>query len=290
MADKFIELAEPFVLGILEEKEARQFSEHLVGCRECRQAVANARQVASLLPYAVPQQEPPPEVKQRLLETIGAETKILKMPPATEKSDATKATSATIRSMPQRTFFQRAQGTLAWAAVFLLFAIGYGYLAQRGVVNQLRQQLALQEQQLNERQAEIKLLQFEMERQKTVIERIKKSSAPRLLLVELKGTEVNPSGGVKILLDPQISGGSFIAYNLPPLADEHDYQLWFLKDGRPFDAGVFHVNENGEYIGEVQHLPETLAGISAFAITREPKGGRPAPTMPIYWMGAVQGV
>jgi hypothetical protein len=174
--------------------------------------------------------------------------------------------------------------------VFLLFAIGYGYLMQRGVINQLRQQIALQERQLNERQAEIKLLQFEMERQKTVIERIKKSNAPRLLLVELKGTEMNPAGSIKVLLDPQIVGGSFIAYNLPPLADEHDYQLWFLKDGKPFDAGVFHVNENGEYIGEVQHLPETLAGISAFAITREPRGGRPTPTMPIYWVGAVQGV
>ncbi|MGH7457433.1 MAG: anti-sigma factor domain-containing protein, partial [bacterium] len=151
----------------------------------------------------------------------------------------------------------------------------------RDLTRQLRQQL-------NERNAEIKLLTFELERQKTVIEQIKTSNAPRLLLVDLKGTEVKPSGGIKILLDPQTVGGSFIAYNLPALSEEHDYQLWFLKDGKPFDAGVFHVNEKGEFIGEVQHLPETLAGITAFAITREPKGGRPSPTMPIYWVGAVQ--
>ena len=132
------------------------------------------------------------------------------------------------------------------------------------------------------------LLQFELARQKTVIEQIRKSNAPRLLLVELKGTEVKPSGSIKILLDPQTVGGSFIAYDLPTLSDEHDYQLWFLKDGKPFDAGVFQVNEKGGFIGEVQHLPEKLTGITAFAITREPKGGSQTPTMPIYWVGAVQ--
>jgi len=290
MADKFTELAELFALGALEEKEAREFSQHLgTGCRECRQTVEDARRALSLLPHAAPQHEAPPELKRRLLNAIAAETKNLAAFPAAEKSEAARSGPATIRSMPQRTFYQRVRGTLAWAAVFLLFAVGYGYLVQRGLVKQLQRQIALQEQQLNERNAEIKLIQFEMARQQMIIERIKKTNAPRLLLVELKGTEVNPSGRIKVLLDPQTIGGGFIAYDLPPLADEHDYQLWFLKDGKPFDAGVFHVDANGEFIGEVQHLPETLTGVSAFAITREPKGGRPTPTMPIYWVGAIQG-
>jgi anti-sigma-K factor RskA len=291
MADKYTELAELFVLGALAEKEAQELAQHLAaGCHECRGAVQEAQRVLSLLPYAAPQSEPPPELKRRLLETISAETKTLKMRPVPEKNETAKSWPATIRSMPQRTFFQRAQGALAWAAVFLLVAVSYGYFLQRGLIVDLRQRIAAQEQQLQESNAEVRLLNFEMERQKTIIEQIKKSNAPRLLLVDLKGTEVQPSGGVKILLDPQTAGGSFIAYNLPPLTDEQDYQLWFMKDGKPFDAGVFQVNANGEYIGEVQHLPATLAGIAAFAITREPKGGRPQPTMPIYWAGAVQGV
>lgn len=282
MADQFTELAEPFVLGMLEEKAARQFQQHLAtGCRECRQAVDEAKRVVYALPFAVPQNEPPAELRQRLLATIGAEASAVKIHPTGEKREESRSGPATIRSMPQRTFAQRVRGTLAWAAVFLLFAVGYGYFLQRGFIKQLQQQLSVS-------QAETKLLQFELERQKTVIEQIRKSNAPRLLLVELKGTEVKPSGGVKILLDPQTIGGSFIAYDLPALSDEHDYQLWFLIEGKPFDAGVFHVNEKGEFIGEVQHLPEKLAGITAFAITREPKGGSQTPTMPIYWVGAVQ--
>jgi anti-sigma-K factor RskA len=283
MADKFTELAAPFVLGMLEEGEAQQFQQHLdSGCRECRQAVDEAKHVVHALPLAVAQTEPPAGLKRRLLETVAAEAKTARLRPAAEKHEAGRSGPATIRPLPQRTFFQRARGSLAWAAVFLLIAIGYGYFVQRDLIKQLQQQLA-------ERNAGIKLLQFELERQKTVIERIKKSNAPRLLLVDLQGTEVKPSGRIKVLLDPQTIGGSFIAYGLPPLRDEHDYQLWFLKDGKPFDAGYFHVNEKGEFIGEVQHLPEKLTGISAFAITREPKGGSPTPTMPIYWVGAVQG-
>jgi anti-sigma-K factor RskA len=291
MADQFTELAESFVLGILDERESRQFAQHLAtGCRECRRAVGAAGKVASLLPYLGPQNEPPPELKRRLLDAVAAEAPAGKMSPLVEKSKAAPSGPATIRPMPQRTFFQRTQGTLAWAAVFLLIAVGYGYIVQRGLITQLQQQLAAQGQQLNERQAEIKLLQFEMERQQTVIQQIQKSKASHLLLVNLQGTDVKPSGGVKVLLDPQTAGGSFIAYNLPPLADDHVYQLWFLKDDQPFDAGVFHVNERGDYIGEIQHLPETLKGVAAFAITREPQGGRPTPTMPIYWLGNMQGV
>jgi anti-sigma-K factor RskA len=289
MADHFTELAESFVLKILDDREARQFAQHLAaGCEECRHAVDEARKVASLLPYLAPQSEPPPELKQRLLDAVAAEA------PAgiVEKREAVPFRSATIRSMPQRTFFQRVQGSLAWAAVFLLVAVGYGYIVQRNLIVQLRQQLAVQEQQLNERRAEIKLLQFERERQETVIQQIQNSKAPHLLLVNLQGTDADakPPGGVKVLLDPQTSGGSFIAYDLPRLSDEHDYQLWFIKDGKPVGAGVFQVNEKGEFIGAVEHLPATLAGVAAFAVTREPKGGRPTPTMPIYWAGNMQGV
>ncbi|GEM_PF-6166004 len=280
MADQFTALAAPFVLGILEEKEARQFAAHLAaGCEACEQEMAEAKLLTGLLPYAAPQQEPPPELKRRLLNSIHTEAKILKLP-AAEKNATVSPLPATIRALPQRTFYPRLRGALAWAAVFLLMVVGYGYFQQRGVIRQLQARLS-------ERNAEVDLLKFEMVRQQTLIERIKKSSAPRLILVQLKGAE---KGDVKVLLDPQTAGGSFIASNLPPLTEENDYQLWFLKGDVPFDAGVFHVDAQGEFIGEIQHLPETLEGITAFAITREPKGGRPTPTMPIYWSGNVQGV
>lgn len=282
MNDQYTELAESFVLGTLEESEERQFVQHLKsGCVECRRAVEAAQGVVALLPYIAPQNEPPPELKRRLLNAIAVEQKAL------PKSDAKPVLPATIRPMPQRNFWQRGQAALAWAAVFLLLAIGYGYFLQKSEMATLRQQLATQAERLDEREAEIKLLQFEMARQQTVIQQIQNSNASHLLLVNLQGQF---PGGVKILLDPQTAGGSFIAYNLPPLTEAHDYQLWFILDGKPVDAGIFAVDAQGGFIGAVQHLPARLTGIAAFAITREPKGGRLTPTMPIYWVGNVQRV
>jgi anti-sigma-K factor RskA len=116
------------------------------------------------------------------------------------------------------------------------------------------------------------------------------TKSSRAILVELKGLPVYPAGRAKILIDPQAAQANILAYNLPLLTPEHDYQLWFIKDGKPHDAGVFHVDENGEYVGEVRNLPATLTGITAFAVTREPKGGRPEPTLDqMYLIGPIQG-
>lgn len=284
MIDQFTEQAESFVLGALDQSEERQFLQHLQsGCSECRRAVEAARQIVTLLPFIAPQNEPPPELKRRLLRSIAAEGKS-----ALPANANTAAPRATIRPMPQRTFWQRAQGTLAWAAVFLLLAVGYGYFLQKNELAKLRQQLDAQTAQLSEREAEVKLLQFELTRQQTVIQQIQRSKASYLLLVDLQSTEGQTPGGAKVVLDPQTAGGSFIAYNLPLLTAAHDYQLWFILDGKPVDAGVFTVDANGEFIGSVKHLPAKLTGIAAFAITREPKGGRLTPTLPIYWAGNVQ--
>jgi anti-sigma-K factor RskA len=286
-ADPFTPLADAFVLGALDDDEARQFLQHLsTGCPICQQTVAISRRLVNVLPYAVEPKVPPPELKRRLLNAVASEEKTLKLRPASDKHE-TQSQPASIRPLPSRTFYQRVQGTLAWAAVFLLIAMTYAYFAQRNLVLQLRQRVASLEQAATESRAATRQLEAELARQQALINRIK---APSVLLVELRGLPIHPSGRAKVFLDPRNVQGSIVAYNLPPLTTEHDYQLWFIKDGKPFDAGVFHVNEQGDYVGEVQHLPESLAGITAFAVTREPQGGRQTPTLDqMYLMGTVQG-
>jgi anti-sigma-K factor RskA len=286
--DKFTALAEAFVLGTLDHDEARQFAQHLAtGCPECKQAVEESWLVVSLLPYTASQKEPPPDLKHRLRATIATEEKMTTLAPASIKDKRMAPGPASIRPILSRAFAQRIKGTLAWAAVFLLVAMTYGYFMQRRVILQLRQQVAALEQQVNESRASIRLLEGQLARQQAFINRIKSS---RLLLVELQGLPIHPSGRAKIVLDRQTGRGSFVAYNLPPLTSEQDYQLWYIKGGKPFDAGVFHINEAGEYVGEVLHLPETLAGVTAFAVTKEPKGGRPQPTPEaMYLIGQMRG-
>jgi len=73
-----------------------------------------------------------------------------------------------------------------------------------------------------------------------------------------------------------------VVNNLPKPADDKQYQLWAIVDGKPVDAGVFDIS-NG--LMKMKNIPQA----QAFAITLEPKGGSTAPTMPIYVLGKTTG-
>ena len=66
---------------------------------------------------------------------------------------------------------------------------------------------------------------------------------------------------------------------MPPAPPGNDYQLWVLDQGTtPVDAGVFHVDENGNVRVEYRtKLPIKTAG--RFAVTEEVKGGVASPTI-----------
>lgn len=61
---------------------------------------------------------------------------------------------------------------------------------------------------------------------------------------------------------------------LPGLPADKQYQLWGLKDGKPRNMGVLPKNENGILVADAAGLD-----CDAFAITIEPMGGKPEPTL-----------
>lgn len=61
--------------------------------------------------------------------------------------------------------------------------------------------------------------------------------------------------------------------NLQSLAQENQYQLWAIVDGKPVDAGVF----DGLTAGLLKM--KSIEGAVAFAVTIEPRGGKPQPTL-----------
>jgi anti-sigma-K factor RskA len=62
--------------------------------------------------------------------------------------------------------------------------------------------------------------------------------------------------------------------NMKTLARENQYQLWAIIDGKPVDAGVFDGNVAG-----LLKMKEIGKGATTFAVTIEPRGGKPSPTM-----------
>lgn len=67
---------------------------------------------------------------------------------------------------------------------------------------------------------------------------------------------------------------------LPPPPAGKQYQLWAIREGKPVDEGVFKADSSG------LHKMKTITGPEAFAVTMEPEGGSPQPTMEnMMWFG-----
>jgi anti-sigma factor RsiW len=63
-----------FALGALDPEEALQVREHLARCPSCRAEVAAYHAVVGLLCYAIPPQEPPAQLRERILTHIAVDT------------------------------------------------------------------------------------------------------------------------------------------------------------------------------------------------------------------------
>ncbi|MEQ1730615.1 MAG: anti-sigma factor [Vicinamibacterales bacterium] len=80
----------------------------------------------------------------------------------------------------------------------------------------------------------------------------------------------------------------FKALRLPPLTTGRDYQLWIVPPtGAPVSMGMLAVRADGS---SSQATPlADLPAAAAVAVTIEPAGGSPTPTMPIVMVGNLAG-
>lgn len=62
-----------YALGALDTAELRSFEEHLAGCEQCQNELAQMRAAAVKLPAAMPPATPPPQLKQRVMTIVRAE-------------------------------------------------------------------------------------------------------------------------------------------------------------------------------------------------------------------------
>ena len=70
---RFEELKDAFVLGALPEEESREFEEYLAAHPERQAEIVELDAVAGLLALSPQEQEPPPELRSRIMDTVEAE-------------------------------------------------------------------------------------------------------------------------------------------------------------------------------------------------------------------------
>jgi anti-sigma-K factor RskA len=109
------------------------------------------------------------------------------------------------------------------------------------------------------------------------VQRLQSTQAQALQVVVLDGTDLVPQATGSMVIGRDGLVGTLVVDGLPPLDENHEYQLWFVEDGKRTSGGLFSVSDEG-YGSLYIHAPQPVRSLSGLGVTVEPAGGSPGPT------------
>ena len=289
------ELIDAVACGAASEAEERQLEERLAAEPGLAAKLDAAVEAVSLLAYNL-EPEPPPEaalgairaalaLDDRRWAEAGAEAdavpRLESRPPGELTAPASHRERRPLppgeragRGRRRRSLSPVAMVALAAAAAFALL-----FVRERGragvAENAAREALSAEQEGRAHRES----LAFELAAARQTIadfgRRLDPLRSPKLQLATLRG---DAGATAKILMDPEERRWLVLAYELPPAGPDHDYQLWFVPpEGAPVSAGLLESGPEG-LLGATPDVPAALGEVRA-AISLEPKGGSPQPTL-----------
>ncbi len=292
-------------LGALDAGELRELAAHLEpGCPACdaelRRLAAVVEELAAAA--AVLPEESAGEVpeilggiKQRLLATlppqpVSAPGQVAASPAAPPPVSRRLAASRrpwlwTPRALrtPRALPALRVLPAAAIAAALALVAV-WGVARQAALGSEVerlhgeRRQLLARAQSLEQRVTQVEAESRRLARTLSIL------AAPGVESVRLAAMGSSHSGG-RAYVNPGDRRAVFYAFDLPPLAPDKTYQLWYIDDqDRKTSAGTFNVDAHGKALLVVDE-PLPVERIQAWAVTLEPRGGMPQPTGPLVLAG-----
>jgi anti-sigma-K factor RskA len=247
-----------YALGALDGDEKQAFESHVATCAACSEKLAEAQGRMALLTFAAPTVQPSPGVKEKLMRQV------------VSTSTGRGGTFAVMPSKQPGMFagwmwaLVPLSGGFACALVFLWLHT----LQLDTQIDALKAREQQQEAQIAQQQAVVDML-----------------GAKDTVVVSLAEQKQQPLGTARVLYNAK---RGMLVYNgtLPPAPADKSYQLWLVPaSGAPISAGVFESSDGSTDRIVVQVPQGTVA--KAFAVTLEPRGGKPAPTGPFVLLGPV---
>jgi hypothetical protein len=278
-----------FAMDLFSPEEAAPLARHLQSCAECRAELGRIYGDLALTAVTVDLEAPSAEARQRLIEQVAREKKIIGQP--TQQRAETQAQSPVetnppiaafgrsgslfaVEDRPQKQTGRAILAVAGWAvAAGLAFTLTVRHKDRAAINNTLATQAA-QLQRLNADAASAHKL----------IEAITDPQAVRVTLSANPLPKAQPIGGVTY--NPAKGSLIFLASNLDPLEAYKTYELWVIPaDGTaPIPAGTFHPDDQGNASVIMPNLPKGVAA-KGFGITIEADGGAQTPTLPIIMSG-----
>jgi anti-sigma-K factor RskA len=274
--DALAELA----LGTLPDGERPELEAWLASDAQAQAELRALQESLALLAVTAPEQEPPADLRARVLAVTGqvANPTGIERPREIVPQSPRPAPAAITRD-------NAAKGVpLSWlaAAAAALIALGLGWYALQlqSQVEQLEAALQQASAQLAATEAEARAGRARLARAQTETAIL---AAADLRRVDLAGQKTAPLAAARAFWS-RAQGLVFTASRLPELPRGRTYQLWVLTSGAPVSAGLFRPDASGT-ASMVFDTPVSLPTPAGMAVSVEPEGGVPAPTGDIVLVG-----
>jgi anti-sigma-K factor RskA len=273
-----------YAMQLVGGDEAAVISRHLDRCDECRGELARIHSDLAVYAATVDLQTPPDAARQRLMQQVAREKKVVPAKQQAAQAEAQPPIAAFGRSgsilsmeepLPKRS---AGRAILAWSgwgiAAGLAVALGFLY----GDRAALRETLTAQNGQ-------ILRLNADAASAHELMDALTDPKALRVTLTTKPQPKSSPIGGVTY--NPDKGTLVFLASDLNPLQALKTYELWVIPaDGSaPIPAGTFHPDDRGNASVIMPDLPKGVAA-KAFGVTIEAEGGAQTPTLPILMAGS----
>ncbi len=250
------DLIAAYALGALSPREMERVEGHAERCSQCAGELREAMEAAGVLALAVPQQEPPPLLRVRILHQVRSE-----------------------RRPEKRSFWGLAQGWRLAAAG----AVGVGIAVLLGTTLFL----SLSVSDLQDQSQELEQMALaQVEESGRLAEALDEQRAlgylmniPNKIVYTSKDSPMIPTARGMVMATPDRRWGFLVSEGLEALPEGKGYQVWWITNDRRISAGLFTADEYGwaQLLLDPLHPDGKIMGIG---ITVEPDTGSSSPTSP----------
>jgi hypothetical protein len=255
--EQYQDLAAVEAVGATTETESRELELHVTTCEACRRVLDDFREAAALQALALEPVEPPAAVRDGVIDGVSP------------------SSALEVPSQP------RVIDVRWWAAAAVLFLALWGWreLGIRAIRETVIAQQALVQRLIEENRV------LTAHSQK-VQEQMEALAAPDTRTFALKGQPMAPAASARVFLQSSSRRALVFFYNMPPNPHDKSYELWIVRGEKapPRAAGTFNVDSQTHQSSVVIDDLPVGTEMTGFAVTLEPRGGRPVPTNSNYYV------
>jgi len=254
-------ILEEYNLGSLNDQEKREvecMSKIYPEIREALNAIEEDLESFART-YA---KKPPASVRNQILAAVKKETPDQKVLQLSKDDKKEEVRSEVVKS--------KSSASLTWLAAAAIlgfaFAVWQFYEGQNKAV-----EIATLRSENNKIQSEYQSLEMQFAE---LNEGMEEMYDPMLQKVVMNPVMEGVESKVSVFWNKKNGQVKLDPSTLPEIAENEQYQLWVIRDGKPVDMGILPKDQTGALMAS----QKTLTG-EAFALTIEPLGGREQPTM-----------